>query len=117
MAVKYGVMLGFENHGTPLWMLKKAMNYVTKINNPYLGVYPDIGNLKTHFLNIQYFSRYYRTGRGHIAAHLKETIPNHYEKSAWNRTYPIYRIPQILFVIWGNVELFCIPNKKIGKMM
>ena len=39
--------LGFETMETPFMdTVEKSMEYVNKINSPYLGVYPDIGNLK-----------------------------------------------------------------------
>ena len=53
--------------------MEKAMYFVKKINSPYLGVYPDIGNLTNAVENP---SADIRAGRGHIfAAHLKQTLP------------------------------------------
>ena len=47
MAAKAGVLLGFETMETPFMdTVGKAMAYVNLIGSPYLGVYPDIGNLK-----------------------------------------------------------------------
>ncbi len=41
-----GVTLGFETMETPFMnTVEKAMSYVRMIDSPYLGVYPDIGNL------------------------------------------------------------------------
>lgn len=83
LAAAHGILLGFETMETPFMdTVEKSMRYVSKINNPYLGVYPDIGNL-------QNAAKIYgkaahediALGRGHIyAAHLKETIPGHYRE-------------------------------------
>ena len=78
MAARRGIMMGFEtmetNFMNTVW---KSMYYVDAVGSPYLGVYPDSGNLTnaavasggnvTDDLN---------SGRGHIVAlHLKETVP------------------------------------------
>ena len=40
-------MLGFETMETPFMdTVEKAMVYVKDVDQAYLGVYPDIGNLK-----------------------------------------------------------------------
>ena len=41
-----GVAMGFETMET-LFMdtVEKSISYVSKVDNPWLGVYPDIGNL------------------------------------------------------------------------
>ncbi len=80
-AARYGVLLGFETMETPFMdTVEKAMAYVRRIGSPYLGVYPDIGNLTNAAL-------LYGTdvladvacGRGHLVAmHLKETVPGKY---------------------------------------
>lgn len=83
MASKEGVMLGFETMETSFMdTVGKAMYYVNKINSPYLGVYPDIGNLKNASLIYNHsVNDDLRLGQGHIfASHLKETIPNHYRE-------------------------------------
>lgn len=83
IASKYGILLGFETMETPFMdTVTKAMKYVSKINSPYLNVYPDIGNLTNS-------SRIYQkpidldiySGNGKIiAAHLKEVIEGHYRE-------------------------------------
>ena len=41
-----GVAMGFETMETPFMdTVEKSMSYVSKVDNPWLGVYPDIGNL------------------------------------------------------------------------
>ena len=81
MAAVYGVNLGFETMETPFMdTTEKAMAYVSGVNSPYLGVYPDIGNMKN--AAVLYGTDVVedlRTGAGHIfAAHLKETLPGVY---------------------------------------
>ena len=61
----------------------KSMHYVSLINSPYLGVYPDSGNLtnaaKTYNSDVL---EDLETGRGHIVAmHLKETVPGKFRES------------------------------------
>ena len=47
MAAEKGIVLGFETMETPFMdTVEKAMRYVNLVSSPYLGVYPDIGNLK-----------------------------------------------------------------------
>lgn len=83
MAAAKGIILGFETMETEFMnTTEKAMKYVNIINNPYLGVYPDSGNLtnaaaayNTNVLDDL------ETGRDHIyALHLKETVPGKYRE-------------------------------------
>jgi len=81
MAAEYGVCMGFETMETPfLDTVAKGMAHVTRIGSPYLGMYPDIGNLKN--AAVLYGTDVVediKTGKGHIlAAHLKETVPGKY---------------------------------------
>ncbi|SCP97177.1 L-ribulose-5-phosphate 3-epimerase [Anaerobium acetethylicum] len=83
MAAQKGVMMGFETMETPFMdTVEKAMHYVNKMDSPYLGVYPDIGNLTNASLIYgKSVNDDIATGRGHIVAtHLKETIPGHYRE-------------------------------------
>lgn len=83
MAEAKGILMGFETMETAFMdTVTKSMKYVDLINSPYLGVYPDSGNLTNA-------SKLYgsdvladiENGRGHIVAfHLKETIPGHYRE-------------------------------------
>lgn len=82
-AAAKGIMLGFETMETPFMdTVEKAMMYVHAINSPYLGVYPDLGNLKNAALLYGGdVNADLSTGRGHImAVHIKETIPGHYRE-------------------------------------
>lgn len=83
LAAKKGIVLGFETMETPFMdTVEKAMFYVNKINSPYLGVYPDIGNLKNaSLLYNTSVNEDIQKGKCHIiAAHLKETVPGKYRE-------------------------------------
>ena len=78
MAAVKGVMMGFETMETDFMnTVWKSMYYVDAVGSPYLGVYPDSGNLTNaakssggSVLDDLW------SGRGHIVAlHLKETVP------------------------------------------
>lgn len=77
------VALGFETMETPFMdTVEKAMHYVKLIGNPWLGVYPDIGNL-TNASKIygNTVNSDLEKGKNHIfSAHLKETKPGHYRE-------------------------------------
>lgn len=81
LAADCGVVLGFETMETPFMdTVAKSMTYVHAVQSPYLGVYPDIGNLKNAAV-IYGFDVVddLKTGCGHVlAAHLKETKPGKY---------------------------------------
>lgn len=83
MAAASGVILGFETMETEFMnTVEKSMHYVSLVNSPYLGVYPDLGNLtnaaKTYGTNVL---DDLETGRGHIfAMHLKETVPGKFRE-------------------------------------
>lgn len=79
MAAANGILLGFETMETPFMnTVGKAMKYVERMDSPYLGVYPDAGNITnaakaagTDVLDDV------RAGAGHtVAMHLKETVPD-----------------------------------------
>lgn len=83
MAAREGVLLGFETMETPFMdTVEKAMAYVDLVNSPYLGVYPDMGNLtNASFLYGKSVRDDIATGRGHIvAAHCKETVAGAYRE-------------------------------------
>jgi len=80
-AARYGVFVGFETMETPFMdTVGKAMRYVKAVNSPYLGVYPDLGNL-TNAAKL-YSGDLYQdiaVAQGHmLAMHLKETRPGVY---------------------------------------
>ncbi len=81
MAAKAGVVMGFETMETPFMdTVEKAMHYVNQINSPFLGVYPDAGNLtNASLLYGTSVADDIATGAGHIfAAHMKATKAGHY---------------------------------------
>lgn len=83
IASKYAVMLAFETMETPFMdSVSKAMQYIEKVNSPYLQIYPDIGNCTNSSLLYGYsVTDDLLEGRGHIAAiHLKETLPGKYRE-------------------------------------
>ncbi len=80
-AAKYGVNLGFETMETAfLDTVQKAMEHVEREASPYLGVYPDLGNLNNAALLYGHdVLKDIRMGKGHLLAmHLKETEPGRY---------------------------------------
>lgn len=83
MAAAKGIIMGFETMETEFMnTTEKAMKYVNLIDNPYLGVYPDSGNLTNAALT--YHTSVpddLETGRDHIfALHLKETVPGKFRE-------------------------------------
>lgn len=82
-AAKHGITLAFETMETPFMnTVAKAMAEVNRIDNPWLQIYPDIGNLtcaaKAHGTNVEDDME---LGRGHLSAvHLKETRPGEFRE-------------------------------------
>ena len=78
MAAVRGVLMGFETMETEFMnTVWKSMYYVDAVGSPYLGVYPDSGNLTNAAVSSggSVLDDLY-SGRGHIMAlHLKETVP------------------------------------------
>lgn len=83
LAAREGVLLGFETMETPFMdTVEKSMAYVSQIDSPYLGVYPDLGNLtNASFLYGKSVTDDLATGRGHlVATHCKETVAGAYRE-------------------------------------
>ena len=83
MATAKGIILGFETMETEFMnTTEKAMKYVDIVGSPFLGVYPDSGNLTN--AAVTYGTSVLddlETGRGHIfALHLKETVPGKFRE-------------------------------------
>lgn len=95
MAAAKGILLGFETMETDFMnTTEKAMAYVHVVQSPYLGVYPDLGNITNAAVLAlsgepdpaappsaeavrERVAADLETGRGHLfAMHLKETVPN-----------------------------------------
>lgn len=81
LAARAGVILAFETMETPFMdTVEKAMRYVRAVDSPWLGVYPDIGNLQNAAVLYGHdIVRDLLRGQGHtFAMHLKETVPGKY---------------------------------------
>ncbi|NLB89680.1 MAG: L-ribulose-5-phosphate 3-epimerase [Clostridiales bacterium] len=81
IAACHGVTLGFETMETSFMdTISKGIEYVHALSSPYLGMYPDLGNLtngtKRYGLSV---AKEMRIGQGHLLAmHLKETKTGKY---------------------------------------
>lgn len=78
VAAAKGISMGFETMETPFMnTVWKSMFYVNHIDNPWLGVYPDCGNLTNAAVaDGSSVTDDLYSGRGHvIAMHLKATKP------------------------------------------
>ncbi|MBR2527383.1 MAG: L-ribulose-5-phosphate 3-epimerase [Blautia sp.] len=83
MAAVRGIVLGFETMETEFMnTTRKAMTYVDLVKSPWLGVYPDSGNLTNAALTYKNsVLDDLETGRGHnFALHLKETVPGKFRE-------------------------------------
>ena len=83
MAAEEGILLGFETMETAFMdNVKKAMHYVQAVDSPYLGVYPDAGNItNAALLYHEDVLADMETGRGHlVAVHLKEALLGKYRE-------------------------------------
>ena len=83
MAAREGIVLGFETMETPFMdNVRKSMEYVNLVNSPYLGVYPDVGNVTNACLIYgEDLTNDFKSGAGHlVAVHLKETVPGKYRE-------------------------------------
>lgn len=80
-AAEAGVILAFETMETPFMdTVEKAMAWVKEIGSPWLGLYPDIGNLQNAAVKYgRQVTEDLALGAGHtFALHLKETKPGVY---------------------------------------
>lgn len=73
-ASQAGVMLALENvDGNDVDSITKAMIFVDHFNSPWFQVYPDVGNLGEHGLDV---CAELERGRGHLVGiHVKDTRP------------------------------------------
>lgn len=108
MAAAHGILLGFETMETPFMdTVGKAMKYVSACSSPWLGVYPDIGNLKNAaVLYGGSVTEDILSGRGHILAmHLKETRPGIYRDMRFGTGHTEY-LPCLLCAKELGVRMF-----------
>ena len=101
--------MGFETMETPFMdTVDKSMRYVQRVNSPYLGIYPDIGNLKN--AAVLYGGDVVadlRLGQGRIfAAHLKETLPGVYRDMRFNTGGHTDYVPCIRELLRQGVRMF-----------
>lgn len=107
-AAKQGVILAFETMETPFMdTVTKAMDYVSMVGSPWLGVYPDIGNLKNASLLYGHdAAEEMKAGAGHIfALHLKETQSGVYRDLRFGTGHTEYE-PCIQAAVQMGVRLF-----------
>jgi L-ribulose-5-phosphate 3-epimerase len=73
-AANAGVMLALENvDGDDVMSVSSAMPFVERFNSPWFQIYPDIGNLGEHGLDV---CAELERGRGHfVGVHVKDTRP------------------------------------------
>ena len=79
IAAGCGVMLGLENmDGEDVTSLRCALRHVEAIGSPFLGLYPDVGNLAANGHDV---SDELRAGRGRIVGvHLKDARPGAFRR-------------------------------------
>lgn len=76
LASKYSVMLAFEIMDTQfMGTNSRALNWVNKVNSPYLGIYPDLGNIYQWAKREDLFNEFELSAHKLIAFHFKDTIP------------------------------------------
>ncbi|MFP3042344.1 L-ribulose-5-phosphate 3-epimerase [Treponema primitia] len=95
MAAARGVILAFENMETEFMnTVEKAMRYVSRINSPYLKLYPDSGNLTNAAKSYGTDEvEDLRKGRGSIAAlHLKESVPGKFREIPYGTGHVNFRV-------------------------
>ena len=102
MAAKKGIVLGFETMETEFMnTVEKAMNYVNLVNSPYLGVYPDVGNITN--AAVSYGTDVLadiRSGIGHLdAVHLKETVPGVFREVPFGTGHVDF--PAVIKELWN----------------
>jgi len=117
MAAKRGVLMGFETMMDRPFIdtVEKGMEFVDICQSPYLGVYPDIGNLAGAKHDFGYEKSVVDdlyTGKGHIlACHLKETAPKKDRSVPWGTGLTDYvtdlKVLKELGVRMFNGEFWC----------
>ena len=117
MAAKKGILMGFETMMDREFIssVEKGMEFVNICESPYLGVYPDIGNLTAARHDFGYtktVNEDLMTGKGHIlACHLKETKPKIDRSIPWGTGLTDYvsnlKVLKELGVRMFNGEFWC----------
>ncbi|MDO4500579.1 MAG: L-ribulose-5-phosphate 3-epimerase [Erysipelotrichaceae bacterium] len=117
MAAKKGIVMGFETMMDRPFIdtVEKGMEFVNICKSPYLGVYPDIGNLAGARNDFGYEKSVIddiKTGEGHIVAcHLKETAPKTDRSVPWGTGLTDYvadiKVLKEMGVRMFNGEFWC----------
>lgn len=78
-AATAGVMMGIETmDGEDIVSVHSALAAVREIQSPWLGIYPDVGNLAANGLDL---ADELRAGQGHLVGiHLKDARPGEYRR-------------------------------------
>lgn len=108
-AASRGVVLAFESMETPFMdTIEKIMKYVDLIGSPWLGIYPDIGNLKNAAVLYGFdVTEELKKGKGHtFAVHLKETLPGIYRDMNYGTGGHTEYIPCIKAALDMGVRMF-----------
>ncbi len=108
-AAAHGVILAFETMETPFMdTVEKAMKYVRYVDSPWLGVYPDIGNLKNAAVLYGHdVTEDFKKGKDHIfAVHLKETNPGIYRDMNYGTGGHTEYVPCIKAALDMGVRMF-----------
>jgi predicted hexulose-6-phosphate isomerase len=108
-AAASGVSLAFETMETPFMdTVEKAMTWVRDVGSPWLGLYPDIGNLQNAAaLYGRSVTADLCLGRGHILAlHLKETKPGVYRDMRFGSGGHTAYVPCLRAALDMGVRLF-----------
>ena len=117
LAARHGVLLGFETMETDfLNTVWKAMYYVNCVSSPYLGVYPDIGNLNNAAIaGKSDVLADLASGQGHIfALHLKPTKPGQFRDLYFDDPAQQVDFAAAIHTAWGLgvrryvTELWCL---------
>ncbi len=108
-AASRGVVLAFESMETPFMdTIEKIMKYVELVDSPWLGIYPDIGNLKNAAVLYGHdVTKDLLKGRGHtFAVHLKETNPGIYRDMNYGTGGHTEYVPCIRAALDMGVRMF-----------
>lgn len=103
MAAARGILLGFETMETAFMdTVEKSMYYVQTVNSPYLGIYPDAGNLtNAAVLYDSNISADMRAGAGHLLAlHLKPTKPGIFRNIQFDDVQQHVNFPEMVAAAW-----------------
>lgn len=120
MAAAYGIVMGFETMETAFMdTVEKSMVFADTVGSPYLGVYPDAGNLNNAALLYGTdAARDLQHGQGHLfALHLKPTKPGCYRNLYFDDATQRVDFEKMIGAAWKLgvrryvTELWCLNRK------